>query len=77
MPKVKPPQYRYYHTGTDSFDNPEIKRFEKNSEPRNFGWGPFASWKAAHADFLRMIESDIRNLQDVHDKLHKMKDSKK
>lgn len=69
---MKKTKLGWFHTGTDSFDNPEISFLTADRVPPNFGWGPFKTFKAAHADLLEMVEGDIRNLQDLHDNLHRM-----
>ncbi len=57
----------WFHTGTDSFDNPEVEFLAVVNAPINFGHGPFKTREAAVKDFKKMVTSDIRNLQDLYD----------
>ncbi len=67
----------WFHTGTDSFDNPEVARLDIVTAPINFGFGPFKTRAAAIKDFKEMVTSDIRNLQDLYDGVLRLERKKK
>jgi hypothetical protein len=54
---------KFYHSGTDSFDNPQIKEFEEGQQPSGFGFGPFVTFQAAKKDMVEMLSGDILNLK--------------
>lgn len=55
----------FYHTGMDSFENPEIRFFEHVPHDQSFGFGPFKTFKEARKDFIEMIKYDIENLKHL------------
>lgn len=65
--KKSPDGSGWYHTGTDSFDYPEIERFGKFGPPKlSFGFGPFRTFQAAQKDLVNMISSDMDNLRILY-----------
>lgn len=63
----------WYHTGSNSFDHPEIRHFEEGPPySTDFGFGPFLTWKGARKDLLQMIRSDIENLHYLRKNVHNL-----
>jgi hypothetical protein len=65
----------YYHTGTNSFDNPQIKEFgiEGPAYMSDFGWGPFEKFSDAKRDLNDLIKNDIANLKDLYKNVSKLR----
>lgn len=59
----------FYHSGLDSFDNPQIEFIEDrdvwSTELRHLLFGPFATFAEAREDLIRTTNEAIANLRDL------------
>lgn len=63
----------FYHTGSRSFDHPQIKYLGPDANLGDFLFGPYATYGSAKKDLLDMLAADMRNLQDCARQARKLK----
>jgi hypothetical protein len=65
---------KFYHTGFDSYEYPQIKSFGEDEIPESegFSWGPFETFSIAKLDFLFHVEAQIENLKTLRHLVKKL-----